>query len=66
MEVRLTTHLAKFNPIAYTVTSEFAAPLSFAESMAEDMQLGGINDSEIGSGEVDISLDAKAMLHKNL
>ena len=34
--------------------------------MAEDMQLGGINDSEIGSGGVDISLDARALLHKNL
>ena len=66
MEARLTAHLAEFDPIKYTVTSEFAAPLSFAESMAEDMQLGGINDSEIGSGDVDISLDARAMLHKNL
>ena len=66
IEVCLTAHLAKFDPIAYTVTSEFAAPLSFAESMAEDMQLGGINDSEMGSGEGDVSLDARAMLHKNL
>ena len=66
IEVRLTAHLAEFDPVSYTLTSEFSAPLSFAESMAEDMQLGGINDSEIGSGDVDISLDARAMLHKNL
>ena len=64
--VRLTAHLAEFDPIASTATSEFAAPLTFAEFMAKDMQLGGIDDSEIGSGEVDISLDERAMLHKNL